>query len=273
MSSRILALRRADVCRACGCPLVAGTQAYWDAASRTVECMSCRAAPSAGASASVTSAGELDRGSAGASALREHERRRERRAARVRRRHPHIGRALLPLTRPPAHETSWKLGHRGELTVARTLERRTANGPTIILHDRRMPRGRGNIDHLAIAPTGVYAIDAKAARGKVRVRRPPFGEAKLIVAGRNRTHYADGLDCQVGAVRRALVTRGHAGVPVSGVLCFTVADLPLLGSAQIRGHRLHNCRALARKLNRSGPLSRREIHALAVELSEAFPPA
>ena len=29
-----------------------------------------------------------------------------------------------------------------------------------LLHDRRMPRSRANIDHLVVTPTGVYVIDA-----------------------------------------------------------------------------------------------------------------
>jgi hypothetical protein len=136
-----------------------------------------------------------------------------------------------------------------------------------------MPRGRGNIDHLAVAPTGVFVIDAKAIKGKVRVSQPLFGQPKLIVAGRNRTKLVDGLDSQVDALRRALVAAGRDEVPVYGVFCFTKTDLPLLGATKIRGHHLQYVRATARKLNRSGPYEREMIEQLARTLAVAFPRA
>ncbi|HTA36568.1 MAG TPA: nuclease-related domain-containing protein [Solirubrobacteraceae bacterium] len=216
---------------------------------------------------------EIDRGDPGASAVREHRRRRAKREARTRSRHPLIGGAILALSGTPRHERAWGTGGRGEQIVGRSLDSRTAKGPTIILHDRRMPRSRANIDHLAIAPSGVYVIDAKAIKGKVRVARPLFGKPKLIVAGRNRPALVDGLDRQVEAVRHALVELGEAEVPVSGVFCFTKADLPLFGAGQIRGHRLHYCRATARKLNRSGPYSRETIEQIAQLLARSFPRA
>jgi len=67
---------------------------------------------------------------------------------------PLIGGLLLAIGGAPAHETAWATGGSGEQSVGRGLERRTANGPAILLHDRRMPGGYGNIDHLAIAPRG-----------------------------------------------------------------------------------------------------------------------
>jgi hypothetical protein len=234
-------------------------------------CTSCLAASQSEPAEDL--AYELDRGQPGASASREHSRRRGNREARTRRRHRHIGGLLLAIRRPPRHERSWQRGSRGEQSVARSLERLTAGGPAIILHDRRMPGGYGNIDHLAVSACGVFVIDAKAVRGKVRVSQPLLGKPKLLINGRNRPRLVDGLDRQVAAVRRALGSTGDGDVPVVGVLCFTRADLPLLGSSRIRGHGLHYPRALARQLNRSGPLARPAIRALARKLASEFPPA
>jgi hypothetical protein len=74
-------------------------------------------------------------------------------------------------------------------------------------------------------------------------------------------------------VRRVLARHGHDEVPVLGILCFTNADLPLLGAGKIRGHRLLHRRATARELNRSGPLAPEAIAAIATELEAGFPPA
>jgi len=275
-------LHRPDICRSCGCSIAGGARAYWDAERRTVTCLSCFRAGSKRAAAprhARTGAGAVtrrqagvERGRAGASAGREYLRRRANREARRRRRHPWIGGLLLSISGPPQHERAWDVGRRGEESVASALERRIENGPARILHDRRMPGG-GNIDHIAIAPRGVFVIDTKAVRGKVRVSQPLLGSPKLRVSGRDRTKFADGLDRQVGAVREALERIASGEVPVQGVLCFTKADLPLLGASQIRGHRLHYRRALARKLNRTGPLSPEQIESLTVSLAAAFPPA
>jgi Nuclease-related domain len=215
----------------------------------------------------------LDRGTPGASATREHERRRRNREARIRRRHPLIGGLLLAIGGAPAHETAWATGGHGEQSVARGLERRTSSGPAILLHDRRMPGGYGNIDHLAIAPRGVFVIDTKAIRGRVRVSRPLFGRATLLVGRRDRGHLVNSLDRQVAAVRSALARNGRGDVPVQGAFCFTKAELPLFGSSEIRGHRLCSERSLGRRLNAKGALGREAIDVLARSLASSFPPA
>jgi hypothetical protein len=204
---------------------------------------------------------------------REHQRRKSNREARTREAHPRIGGLLLALRDTPQHESAFRRGEVGEKAVAESLEQRTAHGPAVILHDRRMPRGRGNIDHLAVAPTGVFVIDAKDIKGKARIAKPLFGTARLLIAGRNRTKLIDGLDHQVSVVRGALDDNGHPDVPVQGVLCFTKTDLPLLGTLKMRRHLLLYRKALAQRLDANGPLESAAIDALAHTLAEALPPA
>jgi hypothetical protein len=267
----MLKLRYPANCIVCGSALPAGVWGQWDSTTRTVTCAPCVRTSPPDATPPTPSA--LDRGQPGASAQREYWRRRRNREARIRSRHPRIGGLLLALEGSPRHESAFLRGADGEESVAKSLARRTAKGGAIILHDRRMPRGRGNIDHLAIAPSSVYVIDAKDISGKVRVSRPLFGAAKLLVKGRNRSKLVHGLDRQVAAVRKALGDIGHADVPVVGVFCFTKADLPLFGSSQIRGHRLHHKWRVARKLNGNGPLGREAVDTLARGLASAFPSA
>src|SRR5215217_3006119 len=114
---------------------------------------------------------ELDTGTAGASARREHDRRRANRERRVREKHPHIGGALLALRDGPTHETVWARGAAGEERVAAYLAKHL-NDDVVVLHDRRIPGRRANIDHIAVAPSGVWVVDAKRYKGKVAVRKP-----------------------------------------------------------------------------------------------------
>jgi hypothetical protein len=137
-----------------------------------------------------------------------------------------------------------------------------------------MPRGRGNIDHLAISPNGIFVIDAKDWKGKVNVSTPLFGKSKLLIDGRDRTKLVDGLGRQVAAVESAFAGAAQPW-PIQGVLCFTKVDLPMrgLGTTKIRSHLLLYRKALAKRLNASGPFSTAQIDAMARVLAGAFPPA
>ena len=40
----------------------------------------------------------------------------------------------------------------------------------MVLHDRAVPGGRANIDHIAVVPSGVWVIDTKHYRGRLEQR-------------------------------------------------------------------------------------------------------
>lgn len=207
---------------------------------------------------------------AGASARREHERRRKRREDAVRARHPRIGGLLLALKEPPADERRWERGARGEEMVAAALDERCRED-VVVLHDRAIPASRANIDHIAIAPSGVWVIDTKRYGGKIRVAKPLFGSAKLVIAGRDRTKLVAGLAKQVELVTQAAA--GVAGgVPVRGALCFVEGELPLLRTLSVNGYPLLHRRSLPKKLNADGPLTAEGVEQLSQALSRAFPP-
>jgi hypothetical protein len=214
----------------------------------------------------------FEHGRAGASAQREYERRKQLREARTRATHPLIGGLLLALCDPPHQEYAFHEGSLGEQAVARSLARRTADGSAVLLHDRRMPKGRGNIDHLAIAPAGVFVIDAKNHKGKVETAKPLFGKPKLLIGRRDHTKLLDGLDRQVDAIRGAL-GEDQSKVVVRGVLCFPNAGLPWFGTLEMRGHLLLSPKSVAKRLNAAGSLSVEAIEALATRLVTEFPPA
>lgn len=257
------------MCAVCGFELSAGATAWWDARAKKVTCAACQEAR---ARPSQTPA-ELDRGRAGASVARAHERRKVARETRVREAHPRIGELLVRLERAPQRETAFRSGELGELAVGAMLDKRAATGRLIALHDRRMPRGRGNIDHLAIAPCGVFVIDAKQYSGKVRVVDRGFRGVQLTIADRDRTKLLDGLERQLSVVRDALDAHDHADVPAHGVLCFTTADLPRFKTLEIRRHLLLTRRGLGKRLDADGPLPAPAVEAIARALAAALPRA
>ena len=267
----MLSLRRADRCIFCGVDLPAGTKAWWDPAARTVTCTRCM--DFTDQQLGSPDVAELDRGSAGASPAREHGRRRANREERVRAAHPRIGGLPLAQTAAPQREVAFHRGELAEKAVAEAIEMQMENGPGISLHNRRMPGARGDIDHLSVAPSGVFVIDTKDWAGSVRVVNSLFGPSKVLINGRDRSKLIDGLERQVAAVRTALDGGGRGDISVQGALCFTKADLPLLRTQRIRGHLLLYRKALAKKLHASGPLDAVAIYEIASELSVVFPPA
>jgi Nuclease-related domain len=213
---------------------------------------------------------ELESGTAGASARRTYERRRANREARIRRKR--FGALRLAVRAAPRHEEAWLLGAEGEEEVARRLAKHL-RGSTHLLHDRRMPRSRANIDHIAVAASGVWVIDAKRYTGKVSVSKPLLGEAMLMVGGRNRSRLADGLERQVHAVESAM-SELRTDLPVHGAFCLVGAEgLPTLGTLTFRGYPLLSPRRLAGRIKKAGSAEPALLRAVAVHLSSCFPPA
>jgi hypothetical protein len=207
-------------------------------------------------------------GNAGASARREHARLRAEREQRLRAEHPRIGRLLFALQQDPSHEQTWAKGAEGEEIVARALARRCPNN-ALVLHDRRIPASRAKIDHIAVAPSGVWVIDSKQLRGRVKIAKPLFGDAKLMIRGHDQTLLVERLERQVALVEAAI--NGFApDVLVHGALCFVDARLPWFGTVSFHGYSLLHPRALAKRLNAGGSLSAERMRGVAERLGERF---
>ncbi|HEX4436188.1 MAG TPA: nuclease-related domain-containing protein [Solirubrobacteraceae bacterium] len=174
-------------------------------------------------------------------------------------------------------ERAWTTGAAGEAILARELSARCPG--VVMLHDLRIPGSRANIDHIAVAPSGILVIDAKRYKGKIQVETPWRGPQRLRIAGRDRTKLILGLDKQVSLVRESLA--GIAGdIEVSGCLCFIApegwlasAELPAFRTLRVQGYPLYSVRRLARELRREGPLSTERLQAIQILLAESFPPS
>jgi hypothetical protein len=233
----VMRLRYAGTCAGCGAAVAAGTRAGYLRASRTVRCLACLdgAPPATSTPPSPAAVPEaVVTGTAGSSARREYERRSAKREARIREAHPRLGGVILALSEEPQSTTAWARGARGEEVLGHGLDALEGRGVRT-LHDRRIPRTRANIDHLAVGPTGVHVIDAKRYRGRPALRveggilRPRV--QRLVVGTRDCTRLVDGVLKQVEVVRGALDRAFLADVPVHGVLCFVDADWPLIGGS------------------------------------------
>lgn len=207
---------------------------------------------------------------AGASANEIYQCQRASREAKVREAHPRTADLRLALSRAPQHEVAWKLGAEGERLVAESLER--VGGSAHLLHDRRIPGRRANIDHIAVVATGVWVIDAKNVRGKVRVERSFRSPPKLVIAGRDRSKLIEGLNRQITVVTETL-RRENLAVPIHGALCFPEADLPLFRELRCGEHRLLWRKQLVKHLRAAGPVPPEHAALVAQVLADALPSA
>lgn len=250
-------------CWKCGTILRAGTAAIWDRQTRRMSCVEC---PSA--------APDIDGGTAGASARRTYERRREQREARVKGRlGDRLGGLVLRFTEDPQSIRAWGIGAQGEEELAAAF---AGVDGLRILNDRRVKGTRGNIDHVLVAPAGVFVVDAKHYAGAVEIKN--LGgifrtELRLFVGGRDRSKLADGLGWQLTAVRGAL---GAADVqplpPVVPVLCFVGARWPRFRRpTEFEGVRLESPESLKALLLEPAILDDQAIDDVARVLSEALP--
>lgn len=225
-------LRYAGSCRVCGVPLPARAEAVYERTTKTVRRISHdENSPVEPSVASVVDPALEDAvapGTAGASARREFERRKAKREERIRAAHPKLGGLILALSNERQSTTAWAAGAAGEERLGKGLDG-LASDTLRVLHDRRIPRSRANIDHVAVTASGVYVIDAKKYRGRPHLKiegglfRPRVG--RLLVGSRDCTKLVDGVLKQVEVVRGLL----DIDVPVQGVLCFVDADWPLFG--------------------------------------------
>lgn len=212
-----------------------------------------------------------DSGTAGASARREHERRRARDEARIREAYGRFGGIAVALSEERRSTRSWSTGAVGEERVGALLDRVTSPGIRV-LHDRRIPGTRANIDHLVVTGGGVWVIDSKRYTGRpmLRVEGGLFSPRveRLLVGRRDQSKLVDGVLRQLERVRSVV-----PGTPLRGALCFVDADWPLFGGAfATRGVEVLWPRKLVARLGaeRGGGV---DVAAVAARLAGAFRPA
>lgn len=219
-------LRYAGACRVCDAELPAKTEAIYEGSTKSVRCLHH---DRSGVDVPMVE-NPIHPGTPGGSARREFERRAQNRKRQLREKHPRLGGLIHAFSDEPQSTKSWDTGALGEERLGSRLNE-FASDTLRVLHDRRIPGTRANIDHLAVTPTGVFVIDAKKYAGRPHLKieggllRPRV--EKLMVGRRNCTKLVDGVLKQISIVREVIGDE----VAVQGVLCFVEADWPLLGGS------------------------------------------
>lgn len=152
----------------------------------------------------------------GESAKREYERRALKRSRRLDQKFGRFAGFVKLATNEPQSTRAFLEGSVGELRAARILEEKSGN-KVRWLHDRAVRGTRGNIDHIAVSPCGVWVIDTKAWKGLIKLR--DVGglfrtDRRLYVGGRDRSANVEHMGWQVTAVLDAMARTQTPAVPV-----------------------------------------------------------
>jgi hypothetical protein len=297
---RLIRLSRNGTCDGCRRVVVGGEIAWWTRGKPTVTCLECLRATSAQSSQTadkLASAGpevpphqlpadhplaandpdcdsdaDIDLGTAGRSAMGEYERRHGNREERIRRRWGRLAGLVLALSEDPQSTRAWQRGSIGETKLAKTLARLDRDD-IVVLHDRKVPGTRGNIDHLVICPAGVLVVDSKRYAGQVHTKDVgglfTRSDLRLFVGRRDCTHLAAAMAWQVAAVRVAI--DGNS-TPVRPVLCFIDAEWPLFGGPkEFQGVLIESDRSLRSRATEAGELDAEGVHQVAMVLAYRLP--
>jgi hypothetical protein len=133
--------------------------------------------------------------------------------------------------RPSPEALAWQRGAAGERHVARLLEPLVRQGWGVN-HDLRVPGSKANIDHVVVGPPGIFAIDAKHYRGRLRRSRDGLlwhGRTFLLPTLSTVRWEADMLQARIGAPDVAvvpIVAVVGATVPFGQVTAHDVTVIP-----------------------------------------------
>ena len=109
--------------------------------------------------------------------------------------------------RPSPEAQAWQRGAEGERHVACLLEPLVRQGWGV-QHDLRVPGSKANIDHVVIGPPGVFVIDTKHYRGRLRLSHDGLlwhGRTFLAPTLSATRWEADKLQARIGAPDIAVV--------------------------------------------------------------------
>ncbi len=143
------------------------------------------------------------------------------------------------------------------------LERYLRGSDAIVLHRCRVPGKRGKISHVVVGPAGITVVDSRNYNG----RRATVRGGQLRVGNRDRVDLIDGVLDNAARVQSLLADSPYAGVDVNAALAWGSVE----GSRSIESVdgrvTVWGTGRIAGEASRPGPLSSREVEALASYLA------
>ena len=219
MRLKLLTLRGDDTCARCAAAIPARSKAWWGHEASSVVCVICEPLRLD----DPLPPPEIERAKAVPATSPHH------RASDVHDRETRprsgpgvLGRVMKLLADEPSTTTAHPNEAARERRLGRLLDIELVDAAT--LHDRTVPTTNCHLDHLVVASSGIWLIDAKRSAGEVECRStgaPGGDDRRLYVNGRNQTQLVHTMGWQVAAMRSRLERIGLSEVPLHPVVCFT----------------------------------------------------
>jgi hypothetical protein len=172
------------------------------------------------------------------------------------------------------HRRNRRKGAAGEYVMDRHLHRELQNGE-IILNDCQIPNGRGNIDHIVVASSGVWVIDTKNWAGTIEYRNVggiTRGHDRLLVDQEDRTHLVDDIYAQVIPIASLI---GDHSIPIHPAIVFingswSAGVLRILANRPYKhlGVWITWPKALSAKIVKQGPLLPEMVDKIGAQLRQ-----
>ena len=283
MAPKLIRLRYPGTCSRCSRALPPGTREWWDSDLRTTICVECLPIDGSGSAdvdppnqvhhVAPTLAPAAATGVAGASARQMYEQKHRRREQQIDLKWGRLAGVVKFMTDDPQSTKAWAKGSEGERRLAADLSKRVGDR-AVLLHDRKIPGTRANIDHLAVAASGIWIIDAKNYKGKVEQKDVGGwlkSDRRLYVNGRDQSKLIAGLARQINAVLEVIE---GSEIPVHAALCFVDSEWGLLAKPfQHAGVWVTWPKKLSELIASPGALTTQDVVHIADRLASGLPPA
>jgi hypothetical protein len=211
--NKIIKTRYKTTCNACSEPIERNQQVAWQFAEKKVTCLQCYDLSGKTGKLSEQNSDtprHINSGVAGGSGEIEYLKRKEKYEKTIKENHPISGKLILLLNEEPQRIQAWKKGYEGEKLLGDALDSLGEKYGYIVLHDRKIPKTRANIDHIIINSTGVWVIDAKNYKGEIKIESSGgwfSSEIKTLKVGkRNCMHLIEAMHKQKQIIQNILNT-------------------------------------------------------------------
>ncbi|BAN01285.1 nuclease-related domain-containing protein [Ilumatobacter coccineus] len=167
----------------------------------------------------------------------------------------------------PSKRFSWGRTTIRERRLGARLDRELAPIGAV-LHGCRIPDATHRIDHLIVAPTGVWTVVAEHSSGAVSVTGPK-GDQRLHLGDQDQQGRITTASFAAERVRQLLVPVGFDWVDVSATLCFTNAKWGMIAKeVEIGGVCVTWGKALVDRVGTPGPISVKDAKSIAEVLGQ-----
>lgn len=153
------------------------------------------------------------------------------------------------------------------------------NEGAVILTDRQVPGAKSNVDHIVVAPSGVWIIDSKNWKGRIEYKSETTKSTakRLFVGGKDRTSAVESIFNLVIPVAQII---GNRSVPIKPALVFIEGDWSDTSAARILASKPYQHltvwiswpKAIWKKINEPGPLDADTVKQIGADLELALPP-